>query len=138
MNSSGHTIEVEWRPSRRGLARSASEPNPNSSPPLERGQTPRIARLMALAIYCDELLEQGIVRDQAELARLGSITRARMSQIMALLHLAPDIQEAILFLPRISTRGTSIVLADLRPVARALDWETQRMLWKRLQNELQP
>ena len=38
-------------------------------------------------------------RDYAELARLGRVTRARMTQIMKLLDLAPDIQEQILFLP---------------------------------------
>lgn len=40
------------------------------------------------------------VRDYAELARLGYVTRARLTQIMNLLLLATDIQEAILFKPR--------------------------------------
>src|SRR3712207_3152134 len=34
-----------------------------------------------------------------KVARLGHVTRARVTQIMNLLNLAPDIQEAILFLP---------------------------------------
>ena len=48
---------------------------------------------MALAIRFDQLLRNGEVRDQAELAKLGQVTRARVSQIMDLLQLAPAIQE---------------------------------------------
>jgi hypothetical protein len=44
-------------------------------------------------------LRDETIRDYAELARLGRVTRARMTQIMKLLDLAPDIQEQILFLP---------------------------------------
>ena len=61
----------------------------------------RIARLMALAIRFDGLLREEKIRDYAELARRGWVTRARMTQIMKLLDLAPDIQEQILFLPNL-------------------------------------
>jgi len=69
---------------------------------------PRIARLLALAIRFDRLLRAEQFRDYAELARLGRVSRARMTQIMKLLDLAPDIQEQILFLPnlKVSTRET--------------------------------
>lgn len=66
----------------------------------EPGNTPRITRLMALAIKFDQLLREGTVRDYADLARLGHVTRARMTQIMGLLNLAVDIQEEILNLPK--------------------------------------
>lgn len=39
-----------------------------------------------------------LARDHADLPRLGHVTRARVTQIMNLLNLAPDIQGAILFL----------------------------------------
>ena len=68
-------------------------------PTNQPGRVPRIARLMALAIRFDGLVRDGVVADQAELARLGHVTRARVTQIMNLLHLAPDIQENLLFLP---------------------------------------
>ena len=55
---------------------------------------------MALAIRFDGLLHDGAVKDQAELALLDHVSRARVTQIMNLLMLAPDIQESILFLPR--------------------------------------
>lgn len=43
------------------------------------------------------------MKDQADLARLGRVSRARVTQIMTLLNLSPEIQEAILFLPRIES-----------------------------------
>ena len=54
------------------------------------GSIPRIARLMALAIRCDALVRSGEVKDHAELARRANLTRARVSQILNLVHLAPD------------------------------------------------
>jgi hypothetical protein len=57
------------------------------------GRVPRLARLMALALRLEGLLHCGVVPHQAELARLGQVSRARISQILNLLHLAPDIQE---------------------------------------------
>jgi hypothetical protein len=59
-------------------------------------RVPRVARLMAVAIRLDQLIHDGTATDQAELARLGHVTRARLTQIMNLLFLAPDIQEQIL------------------------------------------
>jgi len=53
---------------------------------------------MALAIHFDGLIRQGVVRDYADLARLGGVTRARITQIMNLLNLPPWKQEEILFL----------------------------------------
>ena len=58
---------------------------PKPEPP--RGRVPRVAKLMALAIRFDQLIRDGLVRDQAELASLGHVTRARVSQILAFLQL---------------------------------------------------
>ena len=68
------------------------------------GRVPRISRFMALAIRFEQLIQAGEVTDYAELARLGHVTRARITQIMNLRLLAPDIQEQLLFLPRIERR----------------------------------
>jgi hypothetical protein len=64
------------------------------------GRVPRIARLMALAIRLEEQVRTGVVGSYSELAAAGHVTRARISQIMNLVNLAPDIQEALLDLPR--------------------------------------
>ncbi len=89
---------------------------------------PRIARLVALAIRFEGLLRDRTFRDPAELARLGGVTRARMSQIMQLRHLAPDIQEEILFLPLIAGLNER----NLRPVVSRIDWSEQRLLFRKV------
>jgi hypothetical protein len=62
-----------------------------------------------LAVRFEGLLREGTVRDYAELARLGGVSRARITQIMSLRNLAPVIQERILELPA-DTR-TRLILA---------------------------
>ena len=96
------------------------------------GRVPRVARLMALALRFDALVRSGAVTDHATLARLGHVTRARVSQIMSLLHLAPDIQEEIQFLPKVERGRDPLVLRDLLPVAAVADWRRQRTAWLRL------
>jgi hypothetical protein len=97
--------------------------------PVEAGSTPRITRLMALAIRFDRLLRDGEVKDYAELARLGHVTRARMSQIMGLLNLAPDIQEEILFLPKTIKGRDPISAREVIQIAILEDWQEQRKVW---------
>src|ERR1700736_3321616 len=81
------------------------------------GRVPRVARLLALAHRLEQLLRTGVVRDYAELARLGHVTRARISQVLNLLYLAPDLQEAVLFLPRTERGRDPIPLWRLLPIA---------------------
>jgi len=96
------------------------------------GRTPRISKLMALALRFDRLINEGEITDQAELARLGQVSRARVTQIMNLLLLAPDIQEDILFLPRTVSGRDPIRERHIRQITTALDWRKQRRLWKQL------
>jgi hypothetical protein len=72
------------------------------------------------------------VKDYTEAARLGHVTRARISQVMSLLYLAPDIQEQVLFLPRTEHGRDPLILRDLLPIAATADWSKQRRLWRRL------
>jgi hypothetical protein len=87
---------------------------------------------MALAIRFDGLIRSSAVADQAQLARLGHVTRARLTQIMNLLLLAPGIQESILFLPLIQEGRDRIHLRQLQPIAQVPDWHKQRVLWSEL------
>lgn len=98
-------------------------------PVVPPGRVPRVSRWMALALRFERLLREGHIGSYAELARLGHVTHARISQIMNLLHLAPDIQEAILFLPRTQRGRDPIILRDLQPIAAVLDWRKQRQMW---------
>jgi hypothetical protein len=102
------------------------------NPALPSGRVPRVSRLMALALRLDELVRTGQVASYSVLASLGQVSRARICQIMNLLHLAPDIQEALLFLPRTERGRDPIILADLQPIAATLDWRKQRRLWRQL------
>ena len=81
---------------------------------------------MALAIRFEHLVRKGVVKDYADVARLGHISRARVTQIMNLLNLAPDIQEAILFLPPVENGRDPCTEVDLRPIAATFDWHKQR------------
>jgi hypothetical protein len=113
---------------RKELRRGEAPPQP---PPVF-GRVPRVARLMALAIRMQGLIDAGEVRDYAELARLGHVTRARVTQIMNLLNLAPDIQEDILFLPLVESGRDPIREWQIRPIAGVPDWRKQRRKWNRL------
>lgn len=115
-----------------GLRLNEGEAPPPLPEPL--GNIPRISRLMALAIRIDGLIRSGQVRDQAEVARLGHVTRARVTQIMNLLSLAPDIQEQVLFLPRTTKGRDRIGERELRPIAANPDWRAQRRMWQQLGN----
>jgi hypothetical protein len=94
--------------------------------PVPLPRIPRVARLMALAIKFQGMVDRGEVRDYADLARLGHVTRARMSQIMNLLLLAPDIQEGIVC--RFDSREDISILPEreLREIVVSVDWATQR------------
>ncbi len=83
------------------------------------GRVPRVSKLMALAIRFDRLVRDGVVSDLAELARLASVTQPRMTQIMNLNHLAPDIQEELLFLPRTLAGRDAMHERMLRGLRRA-------------------
>ena len=107
-------------------------PSGAASASLLLGRVPRVARLMALALRLDELVRTGQVANYSALASLGHVTRARICQILNLIHLAPDIQEALLFLPPTVRGRDAIILADLQPIAAAFDWQKQRRLWRKL------
>ncbi len=93
------------------------------------GKIPRITRLMALAIHFDGLIQSGAVANYSELALLGNVTRARMTQVMNLLMLAPEIQEELLFLPRVESGRDEVCLRDVQRVAGIIAWKEQRRLF---------
>jgi len=96
---------------------------------------PRVSQLMALALRLERLLKDGEVTDYADLARLGHVTRARVTQIMNLLNLAPDFQEELLFLPRTVKGRDPIRKRHIRPITAVLDWRKQRRMSKQLLSE---
>src|SRR5450755_1892136 len=125
------TVECEVHFQARGRGRKELEVGAPPSPTTP-GRVPRVSRLLALAHRLERLLRAGVVKDYTEAARLGHVTRARISQIVSLLYLAPDIQEQILFLPRVERGRDPIILHDLLPIAATADWTRQQRLWRRL------
>jgi integrase len=97
---------------------------------------PRVSRLLALALRLDRLVRAGAIADYATLARLGHVSRARVSQILSLALLAPDIQETLLFLPPTERGRDPIRLRQLQALAALPDWRHQRRLWQELASSL--
>ena len=81
-----------------------------------------------MAIQCDQLIRDGVIKNQSELAHYAQVTAARMTQITWLSSLAPEIQEAILFLPRVESGPDTIKEIDVRRIARVMDWEVEKSL----------
>jgi len=124
MSIDDRTLQVEItiapaKGSKGGRLRSPAVPKVPDAPRI-----PRITRLMALAIKFQDMVDRGEVRDYADLARLGYVSRARVTQIMNLLNLHPDIQEQLLF-----AAGTLPAEHGLRSVTTPVDWPTQLQLW---------
>ena len=115
---------LRWDPT--GYEAATPEPAAMGSRP------PRLACLLALAHRFEQLVKTGAVRDYAEIARLGGVSRARVSQILNLLALAPSIQEQILFLSPRPAGDDPLTERDLRRVVRELEWDRQRQLFERL------
>lgn len=108
--------------------RAIAGPAPSKSAP--KGRIPRISKLMALAIRFDQLIQDGVVANQSELARLAHVTQPRMTQIMNLLNLAPNIQEEILHLPEVKQGRDPVTERDLRALIRHALWSHQRQVYR--------
>ncbi len=131
-------IIVEYNLPVPGTYRTRTLPAGAASPP--QGRAPRVARLIALAHRLEELVRSGVVKSYGELARLGYISPARLSQILILAQLAPAIQELVLFL---STEEEGVITElCLRKIAREPRWDRQRTLFDqqidRLQKTVRP
>jgi hypothetical protein len=134
------TIErqVHFRNAGHGRGKLVREGPAPEEPALPPGRVPRVTKLIALALHFDDVLQSGAIGSYAELARLGHVTRARVCQIMNLVYLAPDIQEALLFLPRTERGRDPIIVADLQPIASTPDWRKQRRWWARRHGTSKP
>jgi hypothetical protein len=94
----------------------------------------RAACLLALAHRFEGLLQTGAVRDYAELARLGHVSRARITQIMNLLDLAAPIQEHLLGVHPATGFPETITEKHLRRIVREIRWDRQLEIFHRRQS----
>ncbi len=92
----------------------ALTPQGKPKPPKEL-RTPHVVELLRKAIAWRRQIDTGEVRNQAAIARREGITRARVTQVMGLLCLAPDTREHILAIPE-TIRRPGISERSLRSV----------------------
>src|ERR1022692_3585226 len=137
-NARPNGLALEWTLERRGkrAARGggAGTAGTGASGCAQAGKLPRVTRLMALAIKLQAMVDCGEVRDYADLARLGYVTRARITQLMNLLNLAPDIQEAIILAAPTTAGRDAISERGLRRLTRVVSWAGQRRRWREMRN----
>jgi hypothetical protein len=96
--------------------------------PKEKMRPLRVARMLALAHECEALIAAGIVADRTELAGVLGFTKARVTQLMDLTLLAPDIQEEIL-VAEVEPGCDGVTERGLRRLIK-LDWAAQRASWR--------
>ena len=87
------------------------------------GRPSKTALLLVMAHHWERLVQEGVVRDYADIARLTGLTRARVTQIMNLTLLAPELQEEVL-----AKRNAEECLCErnLRAVVTFSDWKSQQ------------
>lgn len=135
-------LEVQTQLPRPNRARKGIEPTvtaprevaslPFAAALLESNKLPRITHTIAQAILFEDTLTRGEATDHADLARLGAISRERVSQVMKMLWLAPDIQDEILHLPPVRRGDFSIMVPEVSAISDEVLWEDQRILWSNL------
>jgi hypothetical protein len=132
--SDPRTIVMDINPAWRAAREQRRERRRNPRPPKPPGarSAPRVSRLLAVAHRFERRLRRGEVTSFAEIAAAERLTRARVTQIMDLLLLAPDLQERVLFLPRPASPDEKLSERDLRQIVRAPVWSDQRRIWAEL------
>jgi hypothetical protein len=101
----------------------AAAPLPEVAPlkpaPQPSAGTSRVARMLALGYRIEQMIDHGGLKDYAAAASRLGVTRARLTQVMGLLGLAPQLQEQILL------GKLRIAERQLRGVLRTPVWSQQ-------------
>jgi hypothetical protein len=125
MSTNAPQIQFQLRPKSGGAEAAQSKDR-------STGRLPQITRVLALAIHFDEMISRGDAKDYADVARLSCLSRERVSQIVRLNYLAPDIQVELLYLPPTPTGRYPISETAVRKIANLLSWLEQRREWAAL------
>ena len=136
VQNSRFEVKVRLQPTVRQINRAPKKIAPAAEPVAKRGRLPRITQVLAMALQFQEMIDRGEIRRHADLARLGCVSRERISQMMVLTWLAPDIQEAILRLPQMPGGRFPVSEGVLRRIARLPMWEDQRHRWRPVPTEV--
>ena len=122
--SSSRPRKATGAPTLATAAPAAASPSPVATSATDATVRPlsRAARMLALAHLIERDLDAGRLKDFAAAAKVLGVSRARMSQVMALLNLSPTIQEQVL------AGGHTLTERFLRPALTEVDWEAQAKL----------
>jgi len=96
------------------------------------GRIPALSKIMALAIYYDKLIKSGRIEYITDIAILEGVTQARVSQIMSLLNLSPEIQEKILLLHRQFPPCKSYSIKKAIAISKEIDFVKQLEMFNKL------
>ena len=96
------------------------------------GRLPQVTRVLALAVHFEQMIATGEAEGYADVARLTCLCRERVSQIVRLTYLAPEIQVEILYLPPCPAGRYPISEVAVRKIANLLCWTEQRRAWSQL------
>jgi hypothetical protein len=127
--TAGAPLEIRF--SLRTKLRQAGEAS-EQIPSRRVGRLPRITQMLALAINLEDMIRRGEAKHHADLARLSCLCRERISQIVRLNYLSPDIQVELLYLAPTTSSRFPISETALRKIANLLSWVDQRREWKAL------
>lgn len=90
-------------------------PSARAIPKPTGPKTPRVTELLRKAIEWQRQLDAGEVQNKTEIARQEGISRARVTQIMSLLRLAPEFRKQILTMSDIIWKS-AVTERRLRPI----------------------
>ena len=102
--------------------RHASDRGTEQVPARSVGRLPRLTQVLALAIHLEDMIRRREAKDYVDLARLTCLCRERISQIVRLNYLAPDIQVELLYLAPTTSGRFPISETALRKIANLLSW----------------
>jgi hypothetical protein len=111
------TIKAQFRPAAGGIAGSVKM---DGKPCLPKRSTraERLARMLALAHLIERKIEAGELANYNDAARRLGVTRPRISQILGLLALSPEMQERVLL------GDGRLGIREAVRVARKTEWAT--------------
>ncbi len=102
----------------RGIAPHPSRPKRLRTP--TESKTPTLVTTLHKAREWRRQLDTGEITNQAAIARREGVSRARVTQVLMLLRLAPEIQQSLLGIPNAGQRS-AVAEHVLRPIALCQD-----------------
>lgn len=94
-----------------------------------RRPLPKSTKLLVLAYQIEQAIDEGRAKDYVDVAQRLGVTRARITQVMNLLLLAPEIQATILVEPH---RVHRLSEHQLRLITEEPEWKRQTDMFREL------